>query len=67
MSPKEFFLTVEKMREHQRAYFRSKGKDRIALQSAKHYEQMIDTEIKRVNVLLKEELSPRLDFKEPDH
>lgn len=67
MGPKEFFINVEKMREHQRAYSRSKGKDRIALQSAKHYEQMIDTEIKRVNLIIKEELSPRLDFNEPEH
>lgn len=62
MTPKEFYDTVVKMREHQRAYFRSNGRDRIALQNSKHYEQIIDAEIKRVDLMLKEQRSPRLNF-----
>lgn len=62
MTPKEFYDTVVEMRKHQRAYVRSNRRDNIALQSAKHYEQIIDVEIKRVELLLKEQLNPRFEF-----
>lgn len=62
MTPKEFYDNVVNMRKFQREYFRSNGRDRVALQSAKHYEQMIDVEIKRVELMIKEQRSPRLDF-----
>lgn len=62
MTPKEFFDTVVEMRKHQRAYTRSNRRDNIALQSARHYEQIIDVEIRRVELLLKEQRSPRFDF-----
>lgn len=62
MTPKEFYDTVVNMRKWQREYARSNNKDRIALQSARHYEQIIDVEIKRVELLIKEQRSPRLDF-----
>lgn len=62
MNHKEFFDTVVKMRRYQRDFFRSKGQDREALRAAKSYEQIIDSEIKRVDQITREKLSPRLNF-----
>lgn len=62
MNSKEFYDAVVNMRKFQRDYFRSKGRDQIALQSAKHYEQIIDAEIKRVELLIKEQRNPRMDL-----
>lgn len=62
MKPKEFFDTVVKMRQYQQMYFRSKGQDKVALRNAKAYEQLIDTEIKRVQIIEREKLQPRLNF-----
>lgn len=62
MNHKEFFDTVVKMRQYQRQYFRSKVRDSEALRYAKNYEQIIDTEIKRVEMLLNEKQNPRLNF-----
>lgn len=62
MNPKEFYDTVVKMREQQRAYFRSNGRDKRALQYAKEYERKIDEEIKRVELMLKEAQNPRLNL-----
>lgn len=62
MTHKEFYDTVVKMRRYQRAFFRSKGQDRDALRAAKSYEQIIDSEIKRVDQITREKLSPRLNF-----
>lgn len=64
MTAKEFYDTVVKMRHFQRAYFRSKGQDKEALRYAKNYEQIIDTEIKRVDLIQREKLQPRLNFDE---
>lgn len=62
MTHKEFYDTVVKMRRYQRDFFRSKGQDREALRAAKSYEQIIDSEIKRVDQITREKLSPRLNF-----
>lgn len=62
MNPKEFFYNVVELRKAQRAYARSKGLDREALQTANHYERIIDQEIKRVQIQLYEQNNPRLDF-----
>ena len=62
MNHKEFFDTVVKMRQYQRQYFRSKGRDSEALRYARNYEQIIDSEIKRVDQITREKLSPRLNF-----
>lgn len=64
MNPKEFYDTVVKMRHYQRVYFRSKGQDKEALRYAKNYEQIIDTEIKRVDLIQREKLQPRINFDE---
>lgn len=62
MTPKEFYDTVVNMRKYQREYFRSNGRDRAALHTAKQYEQIIDVEIKRVELMIKEQRCPRLNF-----
>ena len=62
MTNKEFYDTVVKMRRYQRAFFRSKGLDRDALRTAKSYEQIVDSEIKRVEQITRDQLSPRLNF-----
>ena len=62
MTHKDFYDTVVKMRRYQRAFFRSKGQDRDALRAAKSYEQIVDSEIKRVEQITRDQLSPRLNF-----
>lgn len=62
MTPKQFYDTVVEMRKWQRAYFRSKGHDKRALQFAMEYERKVDEEIARVGLMLKEEQNPRLDL-----
>lgn len=62
MTHKEFYDTVVKMRRYQQAFFRSKGQDRDALRAAKSYEQIVDSEIKRVEQITRDQLSPRLNF-----
>lgn len=62
MTPKQFYDTVVEMRKWQRAYFRSKGRDKRALQYAKDYECKVDEEIARVGLMLKEEQNPRLNL-----
>ena len=62
MTAREFYDTVVKMRQFQRAYFRSKGQDTEALRFARNYEQIIDREIKRVELIEKEKQQPRIDF-----
>ncbi len=64
MNAKEFYDTVVKMRHYQRTYFRSKGQSKEALRYAKNYEQIIDTEIKRVEIIQRKKLQPRLNFDE---
>lgn len=60
MTPKEFFDTVVKMRNAQREYFKSNKHNRTALSDSKHYERIIDAEIKRVELLTHEQRNPRL-------
>ena len=62
MTHKEFYDTVVKMRRYQQAFFRSNVQDRDALRAAKSYEQIVDSEIKRVEQITRDQLSPRLNF-----
>lgn len=48
------------MRAAQRKYFRDK--DNTSLRYARDLERKVDTEIKRVEMITKEKLSPRLDL-----
>lgn len=64
MTPKDFYDNVVKMRQYQQRNFRAKGQDREALRYAKKYEQIIDTEIKRVAIIQREKLQPRINFDE---
>lgn len=50
------------MREHQRAYFRSNGRDKQELRYSKEMEAVIDREIARVRLLEKERMQPRLNL-----
>lgn len=62
MNAREFFNAVVELRKYQRAVDRSNGKDRIAKSSARQMEQMIDHEIKRVQLLEQERQQPKLDL-----
>lgn len=62
MNAREFFDLVVTMRKHQRAYARSDGRDRNALHYARDAERRIDEEIKRVQLIEKERIQPRLDL-----
>lgn len=62
MNAKQFFDLVVIMRREQRAYSRSNGRDRKALQNAKDCERRVDEEIKRVQMLAREEQFPRLEL-----
>ena len=62
MNAKQFFETVEKMREAQKNYFRSRSQ--LYLKESKHYEKEIDNEIKRVNATLAQRNNPQIRFKE---
>lgn len=62
MKPREFFEAVAKIREHQRAYSRSNGRDKQELRYSKEMEAVIDREIARVRLLEKERMQPRLDL-----
>lgn len=50
------------MRREQRAWFRSNGRDQKALQNAKDCERRVDEEIKRVEMLTREQQFPRLEI-----
>lgn len=60
MNAKQFFETVEKMREAQKNYFRTRSQ--LYLKESKQYEKEIDNEIKRVNATLEERNNPRINF-----
>lgn len=60
MDSQRFFRLVEKMRESQKRYFRTRTQK--ALRECRFYESQIDTEIERVNKILSEK-QPELDFK----
>ncbi len=62
MNAREFFDNVVLMRKYQREYSRSNGKDKEALRYAKDLEGKIDREIARVQHVLKESISPRLEI-----
>ncbi len=60
MNAKQFFETVEKMREAQKNYFRSRSQ--LYLKESKQYEKEIDNEIKRVNDLMAQRNNPKINF-----
>ncbi len=61
MDSKQFFQLVEKMRELQKNYFRTRSQK--ALRECRIYESRIDTEIDRVNKVLSEK-NPELKFEQ---
>ncbi len=61
MDSKRFFRLVEKMREMQKKYFRTRTQK--ALRECRYYESQIDTEIERVNKVLAEK-NPELNFQQ---
>ena len=62
MNARKFFNAVVELRKQQRAVERSKGKDRIAISSAKHWADIIDNEIARVQIIERERAQPKLDL-----
>lgn len=58
MSPKQFFDLVVQMRQKQRDY--AKSKDGTALRYARDLERRVDEEIKRAQLVLREQQQPRL-------
>lgn len=53
MNAKEFYDTVVKMRKAQRDYFRTRSQR--SLNESKQLEKLVDTEIKRVEEVLKKQ------------
>lgn len=62
MDKKQFFDTVVKMRSAQRDAVRSDGRDKDAVRRAREYEQIIDREIKRVQIITHDKMFPKLNF-----
>jgi hypothetical protein len=62
MNARQFFDLVVLMRKLQREYFRSGCRDKKTLQLAKDVERKVDEEIKRVELIERERMSPRLDM-----
>lgn len=60
MDSQRFFRLVEKMRECQKRYFRTRTQK--ALRECRFYESQIDTQIEQVNKGLSKK-HPELDFK----
>lgn len=60
MDARQFFELVVQMRVAQRKYARDN--DNTSLRYARDLERKVDTEIKRVEMITKEKLSPRLDL-----
>lgn len=58
MKPKEFFDAVDRMREKQREYFKTKTNS--ALTESKRLERIIDDEIERVQRIIHEKQNPKL-------
>lgn len=58
MDSKQFFLLVERMREKQKEYFRTRSSG--SLKESKSLEKAIDDEINRVNNILAEKKQPNL-------
>ncbi|MCM1302088.1 MAG: hypothetical protein NC226_10255 [Bacteroides cellulosilyticus] len=60
MKPEQFFRLVEKMRECQKKYFRTRSAS--VLRECRSYENQIDAEIERVNKVLSAKQNPTLEF-----
>lgn len=57
MTPREFFDKVAQMRQYQKEYFKTRSG--MALQKSKTLEREIDTEIERVNNIVKSREQPQ--------
>lgn len=60
MNAEQFFRLVEQMRKKQKEYFDTRSPQ--VLKDSKELEKQVDTEIKRVNQVLLDRISPTLDF-----
>lgn len=60
MTAKEFFNLVAKMRKAQKEYFKTKAAS--TLKFARYYEDEVDKEIKRVQIIVEEKTNPKLDL-----
>lgn len=60
MNAEQFFRLIERMRSKQKEYFRTRSQTK--LQESKLLEAQVDAEIERVNKVLQERQTPRLNF-----
>lgn len=60
MTPYEFFRLVERMRQAQREYFRTRSS--AVLRDSKRLEKDVDAEIERANRFIHERRNPKLNF-----
>ena len=60
MNAEQFFRLTERMRAKQKEYFNTRSQ--TSLQESKQLERQVDEEIQRVNKVLQERQSPRLNF-----
>lgn len=58
MTSEQFFHLVVEMRKSQRDYFKTKSQE--SLRHSRDLERRVDTEIKRVEMVLKERMNPTL-------
>lgn len=58
MNARDFFRLVARMRESQRAYFKTRAS--VHLQASKRLERQVDEEISRVNAILERRDNPTL-------
>lgn len=65
MKPYEFFRHVERMRQAQQEYFRTRSYE--ALRTSKRLEREIDAEIERANRFILERQNPTLNFNVSNH
>lgn len=60
MTPKEFFNKVEKMRDAQREYFKTRSSHYLT--TSKRLEKEVDAEIERVNRIINNKQNPKLEL-----
>lgn len=58
MDTKTFYTTVNRMRQAQNTYFQTRSKE--ALQRSKQLEKAVDSELARINAILKAKNQPPL-------
>lgn len=68
MDKREFFAAVVKLRKLQKKRERCNDRDRYLRQECKQQEQLIDCEIKRVDLVMRELAQPRFfDLSDDEH